>query len=84
VDAVTGATRRSHGTLHATWDCTNTSHTPVPDGTYNVNVTFAEDDAIPFFGPPPHQANVTFTKGVPGSASAPDAANFTGMRVTIQ
>jgi hypothetical protein len=84
VDAVTGATRRNHGPLTASWDCTDTSRNPVVDGQYTVNVTFAESDAIPFFSQA-IQASVQFAKGSgPQSVNGTDTANFTGMHVTVQ
>lgn len=35
-DAVTGASRTSHGTQNVTWKLTDASNQPVPDGTYTV------------------------------------------------
>jgi Predicted periplasmic protein (DUF2271) len=42
VDAVTGATRGSHGAHEVTWDGTNVSGGQVADGEYSVNVEFTE------------------------------------------
>lgn len=36
VDAITGATRTSHGTRNCSWDATDYTGTLVPDGTYNL------------------------------------------------
>ena len=47
VDAVTGATRNSHGRVRATWNCTDNAQEPVPDGPYQVCVTFAESNTVP-------------------------------------
>jgi hypothetical protein len=84
-DAVTGATRPSHGALNAKWDCTDTSKNAVPDGNYVVHVTFTESDANPFFGGgTPIQASVNFTKAAAGAdVPGTDTANFTGMHVKL-
>ncbi len=83
-DAVSSATRRSHGPLSATWDCTNTSEAAVPDGMYTVNVTFAESDSLPFFGGSSPKASVNFTKSAAGDTEkGTDTANFTGMQVSL-
>jgi hypothetical protein len=83
-DAVTGATRTSHGALNAKWDCTNTSEAAVPDGMYTVNVTFTESDSIPFLGGSTPTAKVNFTKGAAGDdQKGTDTANFTGMHATV-
>jgi len=84
VDAVTGATRHSHGPLQATWDCTDLQRAPVANGAYKVNITFAESDAAIFFAPPPIMATVDFNKGSgPVDVSPPATANFTGMHLTV-
>jgi hypothetical protein len=85
VDAVTGATRTDHGPHHVTWNCTDTAEAPVPDSDYTVNVTFAESSYFPFFSPPAIEATVPFTRGPCAiDITAPDAPNFTNMRVTLQ
>jgi hypothetical protein len=59
------------------------NHSPVTDGQYTVNVTFAEDDYL--FFTPLHQASVNFAKGAgPQNVNGTDTANFTGMHVTVQ
>jgi hypothetical protein len=84
-DAVTGATRGSHGPLSAHWDCTDSTEQPVAPGSYTVSVTFAEDDASIFFGPPAHEASVMFTVGSgPVNLSPANQTNFTNMQVTLQ
>ena len=84
-DAVSGATRTSHGALNANWDCTDTSKNAVPDGNYVVHITFTETDANPFFGGgTPIQASVNFTKSAAGAdVMGTDTANFTGMHVKV-
>jgi hypothetical protein len=85
VDAVSGATRSGHGPLTGTWDCTDTSKNPVANGTYKVNVTFAESDSFPFFGPAPIQASGDFVKGSgPVETDVPDTANFKSMHVSLK
>jgi len=84
VDAVTGATRLAHGALSTHWNCTNTSEAAVPDGQYTVNVTFAESDALLFFGGTAPSASVKFTKGPAGDdVMGTNTANFTGMHVKL-
>jgi hypothetical protein len=83
-DAVSGATRTSHGMLNATWDCTDVSKNPVADGAYVVHVTFAENDANPFFGGTPIQTSVNFNKSSSGAnVMGTDTANFTSMHVKL-
>jgi hypothetical protein len=83
-DAVSGATRTSHGALNATWDCTDVSKNAVADGSYVAHVTFAESDANPFFGGTPIQASVNFTKSAAGADTmGTDTSNFTGMHVKL-
>jgi hypothetical protein len=84
VDVVTAATRPSHGQMTASWDCADPSKNPVANGTYQVNVTFAESDAFPFFGPAPIVAAMTFSKGSPQQVDGTSTANFTGMHVGIE
>jgi hypothetical protein len=84
IDAVTGATLPAHGAHHVTWNCTDISENPVPDGDYAVSVTFAESTNIPFFSPPPIEATVPFTRSCPVDVTPPDTANFVGMHLTLQ
>jgi hypothetical protein len=84
VDAVSGATRVAHGSLNATWDCTDVSEAPVPDGNYVVHVTFAESDANPFAPAAPIQASVPFAKSASGAdVTVQDTANFTAMHAKL-
>jgi hypothetical protein len=84
VDAVTGATRANAGPISGSWDCTDVSHQAVPDGEYQACCSFQEDDALPFFGPAPKKACVSFTKGAPFTLSPPDQGNFTNMTLVMQ
>lgn len=45
IDGWTGATRRSHGTMTATWDLTDQNGQPVPFGTYEFWVEYTEEHA---------------------------------------
>ncbi len=44
VDGLSGASRRSHGTINATWDLTGQDDKPVPDGTYEFWIECTEDN----------------------------------------
>lgn len=84
VDAVTGATRASHGPVNATWNCTDVQKNAVPDGQYAVHVSFAESDANPFVSTPAIQASVTFTKSAAGAdVPGQDTANFKSMHAKL-
>jgi hypothetical protein len=74
VDAVTGATLTSHGTLTFTWNGTNSSSSLVPDGVYAVWMQMADANSN---GP---VASVLFTKGTAETTvTPPDNGNFTNM-----
>jgi hypothetical protein len=87
VDAITGATRRSHGPLAATWDCTDTSEAEVPDGSYSVCVTFAESSC---FGQPPVCSSspmdcLVVEKGTAAATfRGQDTANFSNFTVSYR
>jgi len=57
VDATTGATRSSHGTLTCTWNGTDYQGNQVVDGSYNVRFELTDKDATG------NSAQVSFTKG---------------------
>jgi hypothetical protein len=83
-DAITGATRRSHGPIDAAWDCTNVSHAAVADGQYTVHISFAEQNASPFFGGTPIQASVNFVKSAAGDdASGQDTTNIKSIHAKL-
>ncbi|HVU04765.1 MAG TPA: DUF2271 domain-containing protein [Polyangiaceae bacterium] len=87
VDAVTSATLSRHRQHTDTWDCTDStpSRQTVPNGSYQACVSFAEDDAIPFFGPPPHVACAPFQRGAgPFTTNPPDQTNFVGWTLQMQ
>ena len=71
VDAITGATLSSHQTHKVTWNCTDTSRNPVPDGAYRVYFELTDRSGT---GP---NGFVNFTKGpMPFSLMPPDLNNF--------
>jgi hypothetical protein len=89
VDAVTGATRVTHGPIDAAWNCTDTSEQEVADGAYRVCVTFAEANYVPGVSPdagagqPPY-ACFPFDKGRAAvDTTFPPEPNFTGARVSL-
>jgi hypothetical protein len=85
IDAVTSATHTNHRQHADHWDCTDTSKNPVVNGSYQACVSFAEDDAIPFFSPPPHLQCAPFDKGSgPFSTNPAATANFTGWSLVMQ
>lgn len=77
VDAVTGATRSSHGPHSLTWDGTDVSGNLVPDGTYRVYMEFTEKNGA---GP---WTSIEVVKGAsPADITPADIAAFTGQHVT--
>lgn len=56
VDAVTGATLNTHGSLTCNWDCTDVSKAVQNDGEYRVNIEFTESNAAGKI------ATISFTK----------------------
>lgn len=78
VDAVSSATRTSHGVRTAAWSCTNTAAMPVPDGAYKVCFELTDYD-----GPGPNSC-VAFTKGpAPLTLTPPDSPSFTARRLEL-
>ncbi|MBL8714770.1 MAG: DUF2271 domain-containing protein [Myxococcales bacterium] len=82
VDAVTGATLKSHGPVSVDWNCANLSGGRVPNGDYVLHVEFAESNAksVSAAGP---QLAVPFKVGAAGTFTAPDAANYVSTKVVI-
>lgn len=77
-DAISGATKSSHGVRTASWNCTNSAKLPVADGAYKVCFELTDFDGagpyecIPFSKSP---AAVTLTP--------PDAASFKARRLEL-
>ncbi|MFO0578824.1 MAG: DUF2271 domain-containing protein [Polyangia bacterium] len=78
VDAISSATKSSHGVRTGTWSCTNTAAMPVPDGDYKVCFELTDYD-----GQGPYSC-VGFTKGpAPFTLTPPDAPSFTARRLEL-
>ncbi|MEI8271789.1 MAG: DUF2271 domain-containing protein [Paludibacter sp.] len=75
VDALTGATTSTYGTLTETWNATNVSKTVVADGNYTVWVELSDD-------PSEVSSSWTFAKGATAINSTGTAtANFTNVSI---
>jgi hypothetical protein len=78
VDAVTSATKSSHGMHTDKWNGTDVNHNVVPDGNYHLHIEFTEQD-----GPGPN-TTIDFTKSpTPVDIHPPDQANFKNMHLTF-
>ena len=66
VDAVTGATRTSHGTLTCAWDGSDYQGNQVSDGTYNIKFELTDKDATG------NLAAFTFKKSSASQEQTPD------------
>lgn len=75
VDATTGPTKSSHGTLTFTWNATNVSSVVVPDDTYKIWLQMADRNQNGA------TASVTFTKGPTpiSNQTFANSGNFTNM-----
>lgn len=79
VDAVTSATLTSHGMRSVSWDLTDVSKKPVPDGDYKLVAEFTEKDGTGV------STEVAFTKGsMPLQLTPADGPNFTKMRLLLE
>jgi hypothetical protein len=79
VDAVTGATVSDHGTRSVTWNLTDVSKKPVPDGDYKIVVELTDADKTGA------STSVPFTKGpAPVKLMPPDQANFLKMSLVLE
>jgi hypothetical protein len=79
VDAVTGATVANHGTRSVTWNLTDVSKKPVPDGEYKIVVELTDADKTGA------SASVPFTKGpAPVTLSPADQGSFSKMSLVLQ
>ena len=65
VDAVTGATKNSHGTISGSWDVTNTQGVVVPDGSYRLCMELTDKGSTGNF------SFFIFTKGVAAETQTP-------------
>ena len=85
VDAVTGATRTTHGPIQATWNCTDALRKPVSYGRYQVCMSFTEqDDKGRFDASIDHGYCVPFDFGPTSiDVTPPPADHFDGIRIVI-
>ena len=65
VDAVTGATQSSHGTIYGSWNGTDTKGVVVPDGTYRLCLELTDKSSAGNF------SFFTFTKGAGAETLTP-------------
>lgn len=78
VDAISSATKSSHGVRSASWNCADTASRPVPDGSYKVCFELTDYD-----GAGPYSC-VSITKGpAPFSVSPPDSPSFTARKLEL-
>jgi hypothetical protein len=76
VDAVTGATQSSFGTLTAHWDGTDTKSAVVADGTYRVCMELTDKSTTGNF------SYYTFTKSTTAETQTPaDVASFSNISI---
>lgn len=73
VDAVTGATLKTHRVLTVAWDCRDTNGKPVPDGEYQIHMEFTDQNGQGPVTPPGH---IKFTKGPQKASSTPGDLPF--------
>jgi len=78
VDAISSATKSSHGVRAGTWNCTNTASVPVSDGAYKVCFELTDYD-----GDGPYNC-VPFTKSAtPFTLTPADAPSFTARKLEL-
>lgn len=76
VDAVTGATRTSHGTRTCTWDCTDVNGTLLADGTYSIWMELTDKNNTGNY------SHFTFTKGpTPESQTPANVPSFSSISI---
>ena len=77
VDAVTGATLKTHQATQVAWNCTDAKGNTVPDGKYQIRVEFTEINGA---GPATPKGHIEFTVGPTAATVKPkDLANFKAM-----
>ncbi|MDP4239231.1 MAG: DUF2271 domain-containing protein [Bacteroidota bacterium] len=65
IDAVSGATQNTHGTITAHWNGTDSKGITAPDGTYRICMELTDKDSTGSF------SYFTFTKGSAAEAKTP-------------
>jgi len=87
VDAVSGATRRIHGPIQATWNCTDAERNPVPHGSYLLCMSFIEQNVQPFFDAgsayAPYCVPFEFAAN-PVDITAPSGGGFSDIRIVVR
>jgi hypothetical protein len=84
-DAVTGATDRAPRQHQAVWDCLDKSKAPVAPGRYTVSAEFSSDNTGGLFGAAAPLFTLEFDVGSgPQTLNPPDAADFTGISLTLE
>jgi hypothetical protein len=79
VDAITGPTLTSHGTITLEWNSTSVNGTIVSDGTYNIWIEMAWADSKTTGKT---STSFSFTKGPnPFTSSPPSTTNFSGISI---
>lgn len=68
VDAVTGATLKTHQTHTVTWDCLDVKGKSVPDGDYQIHVEFTSANSQ---GPVTPALHIQFHKGLKAVSMTP-------------
>lgn len=83
VDAVTGATRKRHGTHSLEWNCRDADGAEAAPGRYVLNVEFSEDNSAE--GEPEGPVRAVDFETVAGSSEVvvPDDANFEGITIRL-
>jgi hypothetical protein len=79
VDAITAATATGHGARMGTWDCTDVTGKPVPNGSYSINAEFTESNADGHIMKP-----VPMVQGAGAvEVSPPDQASFKAAHLKV-
>ncbi|UQA56937.1 DUF2271 domain-containing protein [Polyangium aurulentum] len=85
VDAVTGATRKTHGAHEASWSGASLAGSPAPEGEYQVHVEFTEWNSSSAGEPPGPSLAIPFSRGpAPQDVQLPDAQGFTAVRLVYE
>ena len=80
VDAVSGATQSSYGSLTATWDLTDRSGTVIPDGTYTIRIESCDSNAST--ESQNHQGTFSFVKNGTASMQTTSGGGFNNVIIT--
>ncbi|MEI7676122.1 MAG: DUF2271 domain-containing protein [Bacteroidales bacterium] len=78
-DGTSGASLTAHAAVTKTWNCTNVSGAVVPDGNYNINIEYTEDDATSKTDSRLKYMSYPFTIGAASSVTVPNATSGAGL-----